>query len=109
MSPALSTSRRGVRRARRARITVALAVVVAASMVLVGVLDHRHKATVMNRLEVDEWYCMHDNTHCFPGNHSWDVERRWNKRETAYIAVIAAMAAVAVGASIAGLRSRRAV
>ena len=108
MSPTFSTSRRAARRAQRAWITVALALVIAASMVGVGVLDHRHKAAVMNRLEVDEWYCMHDNTHCFAGNHSWDVERRWNKRETAYIAVIAAMAAVAAGGGVAGLLSRRA-
>jgi hypothetical protein len=105
--PFFSTSRRGARRARRAWVTVALAAAIAASMAIVGVLDHRHKSAVMNRLEVDEWYCTHEGTHCASAHHSWDVERRWNKREAAYIAVIAAMAAVAAGGTLAGLRSRR--
>ncbi|HEY1370672.1 MAG TPA: hypothetical protein VGF23_26310 [Gaiellaceae bacterium] len=97
MRPELSTSRRGRRLAPRAwAVTVVAATAIAASMVLVAVLDHRHKNAVMYRLEVDEWYCSHTHTRCFSGRHSWDVERRWNTRESAYVGVIAAMGGLAM-------------
>jgi len=108
MRPVLSTSRRGARLAKRAWVTVALAAAIAVSTTIVGVVDHQHKAAVMNGLEVDEWYCTHEGTRCSSARHSWDVERRWNKREAAYIGVIAAMAVVAAGGTVAGLRVRRA-
>jgi hypothetical protein len=66
-----------------------------------GVVDHTLKQRRMNRAEVSEWYCGHEQTRC-GGPSSDGIEDAWNQRERGYqiaLGVVAAVgAAVAIGA-----------
>ena len=74
--------------------------------VLAAELDHAHKRRVMNRLEVDEWYCQHRQTRC-PKESSAAVERRWNGRQHVYTIAVASSGIATIAAAGGWLRRNR--
>ena len=85
-----------------------LVLVVLAIGVVVGVAygDHRHKTAVMLRLELGEWYCVHEGTRCGEGS-SERIERRWNERELGYKTSSVVLACGAAVLLVGTLRRRR--
>jgi len=72
-----------------------VALVVAALIVPLAVLDHRNKQARMNEAEVGEWYCTHVGVRC-DGPSSSSIEDHWNTREAAYVAAMVSLTTFAV-------------
>jgi hypothetical protein len=70
---------------RRHLVLVSAAVVVA--IAVTAAIDHRHKAHQMARASVANWTCVHRGRRCDVEN-KHEIERRWNRRESAYLAGI---------------------
>src|SRR3954470_1373265 len=67
-----------------------------AGLIGVGaIVDHRVKQGRMNRAELSEWYCTHQNTRC-GGSSSAGIERDWNERQVAYELVVIALGSAAL-------------
>jgi hypothetical protein len=79
-----------VRGTLRRHLPSVVALVLAISIVPVGLLDHRYKQSRMDAAEVGEWYCMHLETRCH-GASSAGIEANWNRREAAYLGLLLAL------------------
>jgi hypothetical protein len=82
------------------------------AIAVAGVLDHHHKASVLNSQSVKLWYCGQRHARCDQVRlHSASVEDRWNARETGYkssLVVIGALTLVfAAGVPYQGQLQRR--
>ena len=72
--------------------TVSVTLVLLAVIGAAGVVDHTLKAHRMNRAELSEWYCEHEQTRC-GGPSSGRLEDAWNQRERGYQIALCVVAA----------------
>jgi hypothetical protein len=79
---------------RRHRLSIAC-YVLAGTIGVVAIADHRNKAARMNRAEVAEWFCAHEGTRC-GGPSSRRIEEHWNERQWGYEIAVTALAGFAV-------------
>jgi len=85
--------------------TVAVTLVLLTVIGAAGVVDHTLKARHMNRAELSEWYCEHNQTRC-GGESSSRLEDAWNKRERGYQLALVVVAAAGGFLTIVSRRQR---
>ena len=76
-----------------------------AAILVVGLVDHRHKAHAMRNASVAHWMCVHRGRLC-GGERQHTIERRWNERERAYAGAIGFIVLANLGLALAA-RIRR--
>ena len=74
----------------RRHLLSVVALVIAALIIPLGLIDHHRKQLRMNEAEVGEWYCAHLGTRC-DGPSSASIEDHWNTREACYVALLVAL------------------
>jgi hypothetical protein len=88
---------------------VAVTLALLAAIGTAGLVDHTLKGRRMDRAEVSEWYCGHEQRRC-GGPSSKGIEDAWNQRERGYQIALGFVAAVGAAVTIAArarLSSRR--
>jgi hypothetical protein len=86
------------------RVAAAICLVVAGSIGIGAVADHRYKNVRSNRAELAEWFCEHRGTRC-GGPSSAGIDASWNRRELDYeiaMSTVGALGLVFTGLSVAG-------
>ncbi len=67
----------------------------AATIGLAAIADHRNKQDRMNRAELAEWYCAHQQVQC-GGPSPSRIEAHWNQRQWMYQIVVVGLGGTAV-------------
>jgi hypothetical protein len=80
--------------ARRHLVSI-LCLALAAMIGLAAIADHRNKQDRINRAEVAEWYCAHQQVRC-RGPSSNSIEAHWNQRQWMYQIVVVGLGGTAV-------------
>ena len=88
------------------RLTLA-AVLAALLVVLVAVLDHRHKRSVEFAAQEDAWFCAHGRPEACTDFDEAAYEERWEQRELGYRVTFFTVGAGAAGLGVLWLRRRQ--
>jgi hypothetical protein len=93
-------------RRRATWLTLAfIASIVAATVVAIAVVDHRHKDSRVPTASLDEWYCRHRSTLCEREGVT-ALESSWSRRERIYKVAVMVSALTAL-TSLAVARRRQ--
>jgi len=72
---------------------------------IAGIVDHHLKTKRMNRAEVSEWFCKHEQARC-GGPSSQRIEDAWNERERGYLIALGVIAVAGATFIVVGPSNR---